>query len=114
MLYSQTFKNSVNQRISQVGRHPKGSLSPTPGSTEDHPKSYHMTESIVQTLLEIQQAQYHDHCPGEPVLVPDYPLVKNLFLLSNLSWIESGEQRSRGESGGFGQSDLVEGVPSTS
>lgn len=30
-------------------------------------KSDHMTESIVQMLFELQQAQCHDHCPGEPV-----------------------------------------------
>lgn len=46
-------------------------------------KSDHMSESIVQMHLEPQQAQYHDHSPGEPVLVPD--LAKNFFLIPNLN-----------------------------
>jgi len=39
-----------------------------------------MSERVVQMLLELQKAQCRDHCPREPVLVPDHPLVKNLFL----------------------------------
>jgi len=43
-----------------------------------------MSESIVQMLLELWEAQCHGHFPGEDVLVPDHSIVKNLFLISNL------------------------------
>lgn len=33
-----------------------------------------MSESIVQALLEIQQAWCRDHDPGESIPVPDHPL----------------------------------------
>lgn len=36
-------------------------------------KSGRMSESIVQTLPELQQAQCHDHCPGKHVPVPKHP-----------------------------------------
>ena len=44
-----------------------------------------MSESIVQMLLELWEAQCHGHFPGEDVLVPDHSIVKNLFLISNLT-----------------------------
>jgi len=43
-----------------------------------------MTESFLQMLLELWQAQCHDHCPWETVLVPAHPLVRNLFLTPDL------------------------------
>jgi len=67
---------------------PQGSSSPTPGSTQDHPKFKPCVESIVQTLLELQQlgavttalrSLFHAH----------HPLVKNLFLTSNLTLPEA-------------------------
>lgn len=69
--------DSINHRIIE---HPESEAThkdhprPTSGSTQDHPKSDHMSESIVQALFEIQQAWCRDHDPGEPVPVPDHPL----------------------------------------
>lgn len=37
-------------------------------------KSYHMSEITIQTLLELWQAQCHDHFPEEAVPAPDQPL----------------------------------------
>lgn len=42
-------------------------------------------ESGVQILLKLQRACCYDHCPGEPVSVPDHLLVKDLFLTFNLN-----------------------------
>lgn len=42
-------------------------------------KSNCMSESAVQTLLELLQARCHDHCLGEPVPGSGHPLMKNLF-----------------------------------
>ena len=42
-------------------------------------KSDHKTESAVQMLLELWQVQCHDHCPEEPVSVPDHPLGEEPF-----------------------------------
>lgn len=36
-------------------------------------KSHRMSESIVQTLLELQHAQCCEHFPGENVPVPQHP-----------------------------------------
>ena len=56
----------LNHRISQVGRDPKGSSSPTAGSAEDPPKaSDYRSKSVVQMLPELQQVQCHDRVPGE-------------------------------------------------
>ena len=44
-----------------------------------------MSESIVQMLLDLWQAQCHDHCPEDLVPVPDHPLVKNVFMISSLN-----------------------------
>jgi len=49
-------------------------------SVKNKEKTNHMSESIVKMLLELQKAQCRDHCPREPVLVPDHSVVKNLFL----------------------------------
>jgi len=38
-----------------------------------------MSESTVQTLSELQQAQCHDHGLGEPAPVPDHPLSEEPF-----------------------------------
>jgi len=38
--------------------------------TEAPPKLEHMSENIVQTLLELWEAQGHDHGPGELVSCP--------------------------------------------
>ena len=38
-----------------------------------------MSESTVQTILELWQAWCHDHCPGEPVPVPNHPLGEEPF-----------------------------------
>lgn len=38
-----------------------------------------MSERIVQTPLELQQARFCGHCPEEPVPVPDHPLGEEHF-----------------------------------
>ncbi|GAB0194069.1 myocardial zonula adherens protein [Grus japonensis] len=38
-----------------------------------------MTESVIQTLLELSQARCCDHFPGEPVPVPNHPLGEEPF-----------------------------------
>lgn len=60
----------------QVGRNPQGSLSPNPGSAEDHPKSDHVLESLVQMLLEIIKVDA-GCCPGESV--PPAPIGEEPF-----------------------------------
>jgi len=50
----------------RVGRDPRGSLNLTPGFTQHHPKSDHVSESSVQTLLDLQHLG-HACCPGQPV-----------------------------------------------
>lgn len=40
-------------------------------------KSDPVSESIFQTLLELWQPRCHDHCAGEPALLPDHPLSEN-------------------------------------
>ena len=47
-------------------------------------KSDHVSESVAQMLLEHWQWGC-DHCPGQPVPGPKHHLMKNLFLISNLS-----------------------------
>ncbi|GAB0184693.1 hypothetical protein GRJ2_000934600 [Grus japonensis] len=42
-------------------------------------ESEQMTESIIQTLLELSQARRCDHFPGEPVPVPNHPLSEEPF-----------------------------------
>ena len=49
----------------------------TPHRTTQNSNS--MSESVFQTLLELQQAQCHDHCPGEPIPQPHYPLSEEPF-----------------------------------
>jgi len=41
--------------IEEFGRDPQGSLSPTPGPPQHHPKSNPMSESAVETLHELRQ-----------------------------------------------------------
>lgn len=41
--------------------------------------SNQMSESVVQTLLELQQVQRHDHFPGETVPVHNHPFGENPF-----------------------------------
>ena len=48
-------------------------------------KSNHMSDGVLQMLLEPWQTQCHDYFPGKSVPVPNYPLVKNLFLTSSLN-----------------------------
>lgn len=48
-----------------------------------------MSESIVQMLLELQQAQCHNHFPGEPVPLLNHPLLQNLILTSILNTCHS-------------------------
>lgn len=43
-----------------------------------------MSENVVLTLLELQQAWCHEHCPGEPVPLRDDPMVKTLPRISNV------------------------------
>jgi len=81
--FMKVVSNEEYHRISLVGEDSQGSLNPTPGSTQEYPKIKPF-ESIVQMLLELHQPWCCDHCPGEPILVPDHPMVKNLFLTSNL------------------------------
>lgn len=38
-----------------------------------------MNESIIQTLIELRHIWYHDHCSGEPVPGPDYPLSEETY-----------------------------------
>lgn len=45
--------------------------------------SEHITELIVQMLLEPWQLQYCNNCSGESVPVPCHSLMKNIFLISN-------------------------------
>lgn len=40
---------------------------------------YRALESVVKTLHEICQASCCDHCPGEPIAVPDDPLGEETF-----------------------------------
>lgn len=54
--YKRTNTLMYNHRISLVGKDPQGSSSPTPCSSQDYLKLNHMTESIVQILLELRQA----------------------------------------------------------
>ena len=42
-------------------------------------KSDHVSESIVQMLLELWQVQCHDHSPEEPVPVPKHHLSNEPF-----------------------------------
>lgn len=44
-----------------------------------------MSVSVVQMVLKVWQAQCPDHCPGEPVPVPDHLPMKDLFTISNLN-----------------------------
>lgn len=55
----------------------------TPGSIQDNLK-FKLYESIIQTLLELQQSWCCDHYQGKHVPAADHPLVKNLLLISNL------------------------------
>lgn len=40
---------------------------------------------IVQTLPELWQTWFCDHCPGKPVPVPNHLWVKNFFMIPNLN-----------------------------
>ena len=61
------FTEPWNHRISRVGRDPKGSLSPTPGSTQHHPNPLsEWSQNTPYTLA----AQGRAHCPGQPVPCP--------------------------------------------
>ena len=65
---------------------PRQPASPTPGSTQDH-QEISVSECFVQTLLELQKAQCHDHFPEETVparSTTSFP-VENLSLISNLT-----------------------------
>lgn len=42
-------------------------------------ESHHMSEGIVQVLLELCQAWYCDYFFGQPVPMPNHPLGKELF-----------------------------------
>lgn len=59
-----------NCRICWAGKHPGGSLSPTPSLVQDHlQETHHVSKNIVQTFLELCQAYWCDHFPGETVPV---------------------------------------------
>ena len=57
----------------------------SPGSTQDYSNDKHMSDSVVQTLIEFWWAWCCGHCPENSVPVPDHPLVKNVFLIPNLN-----------------------------
>lgn len=44
--------------------------------------------SVVQTFLDLQQAQGCDHCPGEPLPMPKNPIAEETF--PNIHSIPSG------------------------
>lgn len=50
--------------------------------TWEHP-TLNISESTIQMLLELSQAWCCNQCPGEPVSVPDDPLLKKIFLMPN-------------------------------
>lgn len=70
---------SQNHSISWVRRDPQGSASPTPASTQNHTKINHMSQSIIQMLLDLWQAQSRDHFPVEPLAVTSHYLSKEPF-----------------------------------
>lgn len=65
----------------RVGRDPHISSSPTPGSIQDHPKTNQMSESVVQTLLELQQLSALTTVRGSLSQSPTTPWVQNLSLM---------------------------------
>jgi len=68
---------STYNRIFQVGRDTQKSSSPTHSSTQClRALSKHFLNSV---------AWCSDQCPGKPVPVPDHLLVKNIFLIPNLT-----------------------------
>lgn len=42
--------------------------------------------AFVHTLVELQQAPCHDHCPGEPLPQVNHPLMKNLFIVARFNF----------------------------
>jgi len=65
-------KEAFFQRITGVGRDQQGPLSPTPGSTKDHPKAKSYIQRHYLNAPWIPSAWCCDHCPGQPV---PYPLL---------------------------------------
>jgi len=63
------FREPQNYRIFLSWKGLTGSLSPSPGSTQDHPTSNPISESSVQMLLEIC-AWGHAHYPVQPAPCP--------------------------------------------
>jgi len=60
-------KQSQSHGISQVGRDPLGSPSPTPGSTKDYPKIRPYVWERCPNPPWTPGPWGHDHCPDEPV-----------------------------------------------
>lgn len=64
----------TESQSAQVGGDPQGSSSPAPWFPKDPQKNQIVSESGAQTLVELQQAQHCDPCPGVPAPAPDHPL----------------------------------------
>ena len=60
-------------------------MSPTPGSTQDHPKIRPYIWELFPDFSWTLAGRCHGHWPYQPVLVLNHPLLKNLFLISRLN-----------------------------
>ena len=76
-----------NHRLSQVGGDPQGSLSPTLGSTEHHPKIRLYVWGHCPDTSWTPSAWCCGHCPGDPV-----PLTSSFYGVLMLSSIWAASQ----------------------